>query len=144
MKRFNKAVSIASDAHQGQFRRDGVTPYFSHIFSALTFAEHGNYTEDEKILVALHDVIEDGRDTAQGLIEKGIDANLVQILEDVLTHKKGESYEDYIIKIREASKNSKDINIVNVKIADILANLTDSPTKNQKIKYSKAILSLMG
>jgi (p)ppGpp synthase/HD superfamily hydrolase len=142
MKRFPKAYRIAFNAHDGQFRRDGVTPYFNHIDKALDFSV--DYTEDEKILVALHDVIKDHRDTAQGLIEKGIDANLVQILEDVLTHKKGESYEDYIIKIREASKNSKDINIVNVKIADILAILTDSPTKNQKIKYSKAILSLMG
>jgi guanosine-3',5'-bis(diphosphate) 3'-pyrophosphohydrolase len=58
---WQQAAAIAARAHRGQYRKDGITPYFSHtVRVAMTIACVFGF-EDEHILAAalLHDTIED-------------------------------------------------------------------------------------
>ena len=56
-----RAISLASQAHQGQLRKDGRTPYVSHAVRVGWLLEHLFGIRDAEVLAAgvLHDVIED-------------------------------------------------------------------------------------
>lgn len=123
------AKEIATLAHQGQFRRDGVTPYIEHPAAVASVFSIGTWAEE---IAWLHDVIEDTDWTAQDLLDHGINGLVVDSVM-TLTHQKGESYEDYIARI------SLDDWATQVKLADIAANLADNPTEKQRKKYAKAI-----
>src|SRR5438132_11061847 len=55
------AVAFAARAHRGQLRKDGATPYVSHVFRACLVVRHVFGFDDERMLTAalLHDTIED-------------------------------------------------------------------------------------
>src|SRR5438105_2111530 len=55
------AVSFAARAHQGQLRKDGKTPYASHVFRVCLVLRHVFGVDDPRTLTAavLHDTIED-------------------------------------------------------------------------------------
>src|SRR5438445_3244063 len=55
------AVAFAARAHQGQIRKDGKTPYASHVFRVCLVLRHVFGVDDERALRAavLHDTIED-------------------------------------------------------------------------------------
>ena len=55
MKQAKIVLEIATSAHEGQTRRDGVTPYIEHP-KAVARRVH---TDDEKAVAFLHDIIED-------------------------------------------------------------------------------------
>lgn len=130
-----KAKKIAREAHAGQFRRDGVTPYITHpeaVAKKLT-------KEHEYVIAAawLHDVLEDTQLTAAHLYSKGIPNGVVDAV-SCLTKGAEMSYEDYLFQVRYNRIALK------VKIADILHNLSDYPTEKQIIKYAKGLLFLHG
>ena len=56
-----EAVSFAARAHHGQFRKDGKTPYSSHVFRVCLILRHVFGLDDPAMLTAalLHDTIED-------------------------------------------------------------------------------------
>lgn len=56
-----RAVSFAARAHQGQLRKDGKTPYASHVFRVCLTLRHVFDVQDVSILTAavLHDTLED-------------------------------------------------------------------------------------
>ena len=90
-----------------------------------------------KIIAILHDVIEDTDVTAEGLLEYGIHQHFVDMVV-VLTKVEGEDYFiDYLPRIKSKLEAKQ------VKIADILCNLGDSPTKKQVKKYSAALKYLL-
>ena len=128
---------IADEAHYGQFRRDGVTPYFNHISRVVNRLDSQNESDEVLAAAALHDTLEDSEITGDFLIKSGIPESVVSVVE-ILTHKKGESYFWYIDRIAENPIARK------VKIADILDNLSGSPTERQIIKYARALLKLHG
>ncbi|HUR55155.1 MAG TPA: HD domain-containing protein [Gemmataceae bacterium] len=55
------AVAFAAKAHQGQFRKDGKTPYVSHVVRVCLVVRHVFGFDDPEMLCAalLHDTIED-------------------------------------------------------------------------------------
>src|SRR5947199_10201958 len=55
------AVAFAARAHQGQLRKDGRTPYASHVFRVCLVLRHVFGIDDSKVLTAavLHDTLED-------------------------------------------------------------------------------------
>ncbi len=126
---------IAHEAHRGQTRRDGKTPYIEHIEKVVELVG-----EDEELqcIAWLHDVIEDSGYTMQDLYDLKIPAGIVYIV-DILTHRKNHSYINYIDNI-----NHSDERAAIVKIADIVANLSDKPTNKQVTKYYKALCILNG
>jgi len=58
---WQRAVSFAARAHDGQFRKDKVTPYIAHPFRVAMTVRHVFGSEDVTALAAalLHDTIED-------------------------------------------------------------------------------------
>lgn len=129
-----KSFGIAATAHNGQYRRDGTTPYIKHPMAVADRVIKYGY---EYVCVAyLHDVLEDTNVTYDILIENGIPENIVKAVE-ILTKGEDQNYDEYLyyVKSNEVAKR--------VKIADILSNLADDPTDKQIIKYAKALTYLM-
>jgi (p)ppGpp synthase/HD superfamily hydrolase len=56
-----EAFSFAARCHQGQLRKDGKTPYVSHVFRVCFIVRHVFGIEDAQTLMAaaLHDTVED-------------------------------------------------------------------------------------
>jgi guanosine-3',5'-bis(diphosphate) 3'-pyrophosphohydrolase len=56
-----EAVAFAARAHQGQRRKDGATPYVSHVFRVCLVLRHVFGIDDRQALMAaaLHDTVED-------------------------------------------------------------------------------------
>ena len=128
----NLAFTTAILAHEGQKRRDG-RPYIVHpIRVAERLAAWG---ESEKVIAVglLHDAAEDS-DVNIPDTEFPID---VIAAVNALTKVDGESYSAYIERVKANPIARK------VKIADILDNISDSPTDHQIHKYSAALLILV-
>src|SRR5262249_38528700 len=55
------AIAYAARAHDGQRRKDGRTPYVSHVFRVCLITRHLFGVDDPKVLQAavLHDTVED-------------------------------------------------------------------------------------
>ncbi len=126
-----KAEEVARKAHQAQFRRDRITPYIKHVESVVSRVN----TDEEKIVAWLHDVPEDTPTTSKDLLDMGFDKDIIHAVE-LLTKTEGYDYIEYMRKIK-LNKLAR-----TVKIADMRANLADTPTKKQIERYSNGILYL--
>jgi len=127
------AARIATEAHKGQFRRDGQTPYISHP-QAVAGRVAGDPVAEA--IAWLHDVLEDTSVTAQDLLSSGLPVEVVKRVE-LLTKSGDSEYEDYLGRIK------RDPVARRVKVADMLANLGDSPSERQIVKYVKGLLILL-
>jgi (p)ppGpp synthase/HD superfamily hydrolase len=133
-KQLGLAMSIAYNAHQGQTRFDGVTPYIAHVKAvADSFAEG---FDGLKTVAWLHDVLEDTSLTPQALLSAGIRSEYVEAVQ-AITKGPGEDYDGYLIRVKENHLARE------VKIYDILNNLSDNPTRNMVKKYAKALKFLI-
>jgi guanosine-3',5'-bis(diphosphate) 3'-pyrophosphohydrolase len=67
-----EAVSFAARAHDGQLRKDGETPYVSHVLRVCLILRHVFAVADSQALVAaaLHDTLEDTTADFDDLEEK--------------------------------------------------------------------------
>lgn len=93
-KQLADAISFASSAHKGQFDKGG-DPYILHPLHLM------NQLLWDKTLAAIavmHDVVEDSDITLEILESVGFSQRIVSAL-DCLTHRDGESYNDYIERI---------------------------------------------
>lgn len=104
------ALAIAKKAHAGQVDKAGVD-YIQH---PLYVASQVN-TEQEKAVALLHDVIEDSDITAADLFASGLSNEVVTAVQ-ILTKKKGQSYQEYLGKVK--SNNLARV----VKLADLKHN----------------------
>jgi len=127
------AQEIATQAHEGQFRRDGITPYIKHPEAVASFFKKGSMAWQ---VAWLHDVLEDTKWTEDDLVKAGMD-DWVIVNVKWLTHRKEETYAQYITRVAHSEISKR------IKIADIFANLSDSPTDRQKEKYRKALAVLL-
>jgi (p)ppGpp synthase/HD superfamily hydrolase len=93
--------------------------------------------DDQHTLAAawLHDTVEDGALIWQTLKDEGIPDAVISTVE-ALTKKLGERYPAYLIRVKANPR------ACNVKIADILDNLSDAPTRPQIVRYAKALIYL--
>jgi guanosine-3',5'-bis(diphosphate) 3'-pyrophosphohydrolase len=70
-----EAIAFAARAHQGQLRKDGRTPYVSHVFRVCMVVRDLFGISDPKVLMAavLHDTVEDTTTDFDDLREFGED-----------------------------------------------------------------------
>jgi len=130
MNLYKKALEYAASKHAGKKRKNGD----NFIIHPIRVSQEVK-TETQKIIALLHDVLEDTDATYTELKELfGIEIAHTVL---VLTREEGETYEDYIKRVRTNS------DAVAVKIADIADNLSDTPSKNAIIKSAKAITDLV-
>ena len=126
------AERIATEAHAGQFRRDGVTPYLMHPAAVVSRVEGD---PEAQVVAWLHDVLEDTTQTPETLLKAGLPPQLVETVE-LLTKDGSIAYEDYLEQVASSPLATK------VKIADMLSNLADGPTTRQIRKYATGLLRL--
>jgi guanosine-3',5'-bis(diphosphate) 3'-pyrophosphohydrolase len=67
-----EALAFAARAHQGQTRKDKITPYVSHVFRVCFVLRHVFGVDDPRALMAaaLHDTVEDTTTDYDDLLEK--------------------------------------------------------------------------
>jgi len=127
------ARDIATAAHRGQFRRDGITPCIVHPEAVASRVG----TDPKMLAVAwLHDVLEDTDETVESLVDKGIPEEVVASVE-ILTKSNGVRYDEYLDRVLTDSVARS------VKVADMLSNLSDSPSDRQIRKYAYGLLRLV-
>ena len=145
----NDALATAQLAHLGQTRRSGES-YIEHPKEVAQIVY--NYYQDPVLCAAalLHDALEDA--VAQGNADSNEEmASLIagsfgdpSLGDDVLrlvsalTHDKGIAYNDYLLDL------ASDPQALKVKLADVLHNLTHSPSEKQIAKYGGALRALQG
>lgn len=133
--RLKEAWELAEKVHKDQKRFDG-SPYINHIKDCVKILEEiGLKTERTELLAILHDVFEDSVNAVKPPVEHDDYHRLL-----LLTHKGGlATYQAYIDKIIM----SKDRDVIAVKVADMIQNLTESPKKKQREKYRIALPKLI-
>lgn len=125
---YKLALQIATQAHKGQVRKDGETPYILH---PIRVADQFN-DDYRKTIAVLHDVLEDTNQDLSMFPKKVTD--ILKILT-----KKG----DYFSYIKKISENEI---ATQIKIADILDNLADDCFQipdSQIKRYYKALKILI-
>lgn len=87
----DKALSIATNAHHGQFDKGG-NPYILHPLKVMHYLK----TSDEELMcmALLHDVIEDTDVTYKDLRDQDISERVIKGLQ-CLTKQRGQTYEEY-------------------------------------------------
>ena len=140
MSTLQRAIEIATEAHQGQLDKAG-RDYIGHPLRVMEMGK----TENEKIVGVLHDVIEDSDWTFERLVEEGFSDEVIAALKCVTRTSENENYDDFIDRVMKNSLAAA------VKINDLTDNmdirrlpyLSDKDVKRLK-KYLKAYKRLTG
>ena len=106
-----RAILTASEAHQGQ-KDKASAPYILHPLKLMLCMD----TETEMMAAVLHDVLEDSDWTPELLRAEGFPDKVVAVVE-CLTHMPGESYDQFIGRVRTDTVARR------VKIADLEHNM---------------------
>lgn len=88
------ALSIATEAHRGQFDKAGID-YIEHPIFVASQVD----PEEEKAVALLHDVIEDSSVTAEELLNAGLPETVVTAVQ-ILSKKKGQDYQTYLKTVK--------------------------------------------
>ena len=131
---FDIALSIATEAHRGQFDKAGID-YIEHPIYVASQVD----SEEEKAVALLHDVIEYSSVTAEELLNAGLPETVVTAVQ-ILSKKKGQDYQTYLENVKSNSLARV------VKLADLkhnsdlsrLSSVTDKDLERLE-KYKKAI-----
>ncbi len=79
--RFSQALSLAIEAHDGDFRKGTTIPYISHPLAVASIALEYGADEDQAIAALLHDAIEDGGKEYAQLIEAQFGQRVLYLVE---------------------------------------------------------------
>jgi|SRR3989338_6182616 len=114
----SRARLFAYSAHNGQFRKDGRTPYINHPKAVVGILRRAGVV-DENILSAgwLHDVVEDCGIT-RSAIRKNFGETIASYIDGVTEKKSLETRKDFMKRI---SLSSYPVKII--KMADVLHNM---------------------
>lgn len=96
MSTLQRAIEIATQAHQGQFDKSG-KDYIGHPLRVMEMGQ----TENEKIVGVLHDVIEDTDWTFEKLAEEGFSQEIIAALRCVTKLSENENYDDFIERVKK-------------------------------------------
>lgn len=95
MSSLNRAIEIATQAHQGATDKYGA-PYINHVTRVMNMGE----TENEKIVGVLHDVIEDNHWTFEDLEKEGFSKEVIDALKCVTKTSESEVYTNFITRVK--------------------------------------------
>lgn len=113
-----KAILIATTAHQGQIDKSG-QPYILHPLRVMLSRQD----ETERICAVLHDVVEDTDVTLEYLRNEGFSEEVLDAV-NALTRRRGENYSKFIDRVIENRIACY------VKLADLSDNMNLSRIKN--------------
>lgn len=124
-KLYEKALALACKAHAGQ----KYGPDEDYINHPIRVANAFLSNDELRSAAVLHDVVEDSEVTLDD-IEQAFGKRMREIL-DALTHRKHESYRDYLLRC------AKDSDALTVKMEDVRQNLFASKAKPEYRKFIK-------
>lgn len=113
MTSIEDVIRMAVSAHEGQKDMVG-NPVILHVLAVGLMGK----TDLEKKVGVLHDVVEDSDVTLADLRARGVEEGVLEAV-DLLTHRSGMSYEDYVKNI----VNSGNETAIRVKLNDLHHNL---------------------
>lgn len=99
MTQFELAVKIIQHAFKDRVDKGG-SPYVGHLHRVAGLIANPPHSENVKLAALLHDLLEDCPEWTEGALRALFPASVVDTVV-VLTRKKGESYEQYIERIKE-------------------------------------------
>ena len=140
MSTLERAIAIAAEAHAGQTDKAG-EPYLLHVMRVVL----GVRGENERIVAALHDVVEDNPEEGRRImVERWPDDILAAV--DAMTHRKGEPYADYIERVA-ANPIARAVKLVDLADNTDRRRLPpegewDDGTKRRMAKYDRAFQRL--
>ena len=128
------ALAIARKAHAGQVDKAGVD-YIQHPLYVASQVK----TEQEKAIALLHDVLEDSDITVADLLAYGLSNKVVTAVQ-TLTKKKGQSYQEYLEKVK-SNNLARVVKLADLKHNSDLSRLKSvSDTDRERVKkYKNAI-----
>ena len=129
-----QAAGLATQLHKDHKRKNG-EPYVEHLRRVAELVERSGAGVIAVAIAWLHDSIEDGKTTAEGLLEAGIPEYVVDGVKG-MTKPADIPYLEYVRQINE----SPVLRII--KICDIIDNVTDDPSPLQRSKYRQALMVL--
>jgi len=139
MSTIERAVAIAAEAHTGQIDKAGA-PYLLHPLRLMLQME----TTEDRIVAALHDVVEDSDWSLECLRREGFSRVIIEAIDSV-TRRQSETYEEFVLRAAQNSIGRR------VKLADLrdncdlnrIANPTEKDLE-RTTKYKHAIILLEG
>lgn len=138
IEQYRKALILAQLYHGDQLRimgqYEGKSYFEYHILPVCRSVA----TYPSKTLAALHDIIEDTSCTYDFLEAAGFSPIVIKRLE-LLTRTDERPYKKYIQRIAE----SNDRAVIEVKIADIINNLSQSTSIGHEKRYAEALAELL-
>lgn len=108
------AAAFAEHHHDGQLRRGNSDPYFNHVKRVAEAVAKMDGSVEAIAAAYLHDVVEDTDVTLDDLLKVGFPQRAVTLV-DLLTRKKGQSYNEYINSLLL----SNDREALLIKLADL-------------------------
>ncbi len=94
-QQLSAAIEIATKAHDGQTDKYGM-PYIGHVLRVC----YAGHTMQEKIVGALHDVVEDTDWTLDALQKEGFPQEIIDGV-DAMTKRDGEEYGAYLARVEQ-------------------------------------------
>jgi len=140
--KIRQALRLAATQHDGQHRKDGVTPFIIHpIEVAMIVSE---YTNNEDIISSalLHDVLEDTQGYSYEKLAKDFGDKVADTVQS-LTDKPfpdlswNEKHQKYL----ENLKNSSDESVL-VCLADKYSNVSTGPVNQDRVWYYQGVISV--
>ena len=140
--KIRKALRLAATQHDGQHRRDNITPFIIHpIEVAMIVSE---YTNNEDIISSalLHDVLEDTQGCSYEKLLEDFGSKVADIIQS-LTDKPlpdlswNEKHQKYL----EDLKNSSDESVL-VCLADKYSNVSTGPVNQDRIWYYQGVIKI--
>jgi (p)ppGpp synthase/HD superfamily hydrolase len=116
-----RAIEIAVNAHKGQVDKAG-RPYILHVLQVMMAGK----TDEEKIVGALHDVVEDTDWTFEMLKKEGYSDTIIEALKCVTKKSEDEDYEAFTERVK------KNPLAIRVKLNDLRSNM--DLTRIDKVK----------
>lgn len=131
------ARSIAEMAHRGQVDKAG-RPYIEHPAYVAASVDG----DAAKAVAWLHDVVEDTPTTLEDLRAAGISDEVVEAV-DLLTHREGTPYIDYVRRIR-SNETARAVKLADLRHNSDLSRLTEVTEADLRRadRYRKAIAIL--
>lgn len=118
-----RAIEIAVAAHKGQVDKNG-RPYILHVLQVMMAGK----TDEERIVGALHDVVEDTEWTFEMLEKEGVSAYMIEALKCVTKQTPDEDYDAFTERVKTNPL------AIRVKLNDLRSNMDLTRVEKMKEK----------
>ncbi|MFA6518884.1 MAG: HD domain-containing protein [Candidatus Shapirobacteria bacterium] len=133
---------MAATQHDGQYRKDGVTPFIIHPFEVAMIVSE--YTNDEDIISSalLHDVLEDTQGYSYERLIEDFGNKVADIVQSLTDKPLPDlTWNDKHIKYLENLKHSSDESVL-ICLADKYSNVSTGPVDQNRVWYYQGVINV--